>query len=86
MTMLTLNAEAWLVKRLGEHGAKVFDGDTTPEIRRQRIREVIIEQQLPSVVIGRSAGRPETYRQVFERIYGIKLDDVPRGTSKVSAP
>jgi hypothetical protein len=30
--------EAWLIKRLGEHGRRVQDGLTDPEERRERIR------------------------------------------------
>lgn len=65
-----LRREAQLVRRLGEHGMAVFTGDTTVEVRRERVREAIARVGC-SVICGRDAqGRPVTYAQAFERLYG----------------
>lgn len=68
--------EAWLIKRLGEHGARVDEGVTGWDTRRERIREVILRESLSEVIIGKSAitGKTETYRQIFERFYEQPLE------------
>jgi hypothetical protein len=69
-----LDREAWLAQRLGEHGAGIFTGLTDRDVRRERIRAAIVEHGLEAVIVGRHEGRPETYAQVFERLYGTPLD------------
>jgi hypothetical protein len=58
-------------------GAGVFDGDTNPPMRKERMREVIKGRNLAGVLadIERTTGRAKglTYAQAFERIYGEKL-------------
>lgn len=76
--MIHLNAEAWLAKRLGEHGAGVFTGLTDPDIRRERIREAITANLLELVIIGATDRKPETYEQAFERVYGEPLKATKR--------
>ena len=66
--------EAWLAKRLEQHGCEIFAGLTDPAIRRERIRAAIIEHNLAAVVLGRGAdGKPENYEVVFKRLYGQPL-------------
>lgn len=62
------DAEAYIVRRLKEHGKQVFAGVTNPTIRKERIRTAIIEGKMDCAVIGKSqTGKSETYRQLFER-------------------
>lgn len=69
-----LASEAWLIRRLGEHGRHIEDGVTDVAIRRERIRAAILEGGLEAVVAGRgSSGKPETYAEVFARLYGELL-------------
>lgn len=72
-TLTPLEQEAWLAKRLAQHGARVFTGDTNPQIRRDRVRGVIVAGGLAAVIVGQHEDKPETYAQVFERVYGEKL-------------
>lgn len=76
-----LDVEMWFVKRLKDHGHTVFLGDTTPEIRRERIRTAILDAQLDTVIIGRAPnGRPERYAESFERFYKQPL--IPKSKEK----
>ncbi len=69
--------EAWLAKRLLEHcGVDVFTGTTNRDVRRERIRTAILERGLANVVLGRGADKkPETYSQIFQRLFGQLLID-----------
>ena len=66
-----LDGELWLARRLGKHGVLVvFDGDTTTEQRKARMREAILERGLETVICGRGVdGKPNTYGQAFRRLY-----------------
>lgn len=69
-----LDREIWLATRLRQHGVKVFDGVTDPEVRRERFRESILEAGISEVVVGRGKdGKPENYGTLFERLYGQPL-------------
>lgn len=81
-----LDHERWLAKRLGEHGAGIFTGLTDRDVRRERIRAAIVEHGLEAVIVGRHEGRPETYAQVFERLYGTPLDPGDGNKRKSAAP
>lgn len=64
------DGELFFARRLKDHGARIFEGITDPEERRERIRFAIIENALDAVIIGKSAaGKTETYAQAFERLY-----------------
>jgi len=80
-----LDREAWLAQRLGEHGAGVFTGITDRDVRRERIRAAILEHGLTEVIVGRHEGKPQTYAQVFERLYGTPLDGPEDGNKRKSA-
>jgi hypothetical protein len=68
-TSQQLEREQYLIGRLGQHGANVDAGVTTPQIRMERMREAIAEVG-PGIVIGRGKDRkPITYAQVFQQIY-----------------
>ena len=70
---LTLYNEQWLLRRLREQGAGTLDaGDTTPEERRERVRQAILTHGLTSVIIGRGKdGKPMLWPQAFEALYGV---------------
>lgn len=81
-----MDAEAWLRQRLTDHGAlenvpglkhqvrDVTMGVTTIAMRAERLRQVIVRHGLSAVVAGGSRkGKPETYAELFERIYGEPL-------------
>ena len=71
--MTELHHELWLAQRLQRHGVAVFAGDTTPAVRRERMRAAILEHCLSAVIAGSRQRKPETYAQVFERLYGEPL-------------
>ncbi len=75
MDFTQFDAEAYFVKRLGEHGYRVFDGVTTREITKARIREAILEGKFDCTIIGRNplTQKPETYAQAFERAFNEPL-------------
>lgn len=69
----TATEEVWLAKKLGLRH-RLFEGTTTPESRREHVRSAILEQDLADQVAGgESRGRPETWRALFERVYGVAL-------------
>jgi hypothetical protein len=64
--------ERWIGMRLK---LGVADGDTTPEIRRERIREAIHDRNAANESAGLGPdGTQETYAQLFERMYGMPLE------------
>jgi len=73
--------EDWLVERLKHHGVDVYAGKTEFPSLRDRLAHVIRSNRYRSVIAGRHERKPETYAEVFERLYGIKLNEVPRGTN-----
>jgi len=75
-----LDAETWLAKRLGQHGANVFDGVTDTASRRERVREAILEHGLTTVIVGKGKdGKTKTYAQAYEAVYGEKLEGPHHG-------
>jgi hypothetical protein len=70
------HVESWLCRRLQE--PTLFDGITTPEERRERVRALIERRQLHLAIAGgTNAGKPETWAELFERVYGEPVDGVP---------
>lgn len=71
---MTLHDELWLCNRLKDHGGKhVHDGDTSYEIRRERVRAIITGNGWGEPIVGSKAGKPVTYREAFARVYGEPL-------------
>jgi len=61
-----------LLRRLGR--ASLFDGVTTAEERRDRVRAFTREKQLQLAIAGRAPdGKPETWSDLFSRMYGEAL-------------
>lgn len=61
------DGESELAKRCGI--TNLWDGDTTAESRRDRIRTAVLERD-PAIVWRGPRGKPETYAEAFARIYG----------------
>jgi hypothetical protein len=74
-TFKDFDAELYFARRLAEHRCRAFEGVTTPEITRERIRAAILEAKLDQGIIGRNSltKKPETYAQCFERHFGEPL-------------
>lgn len=74
MDFSQFDAETFLARRLGEHGARVFLGLTDQANRKDRFRAAINEHGLDAVIVGRNlAGKTETYEQLFQRIFNEPL-------------
>ena len=70
----SLDGELFLVRRLGQHGHRVFTGDTAPNERRARMRRAILEAGLDCTIVGKNrSGKPETFAALFERLYSEPL-------------
>jgi hypothetical protein len=69
----SLDAETWLVARVKAHITGIFDGATDPSIRKDRMRRVLRDNGLDCVIAGNKNGKPETYAEVFRRLYGEAL-------------
>lgn len=67
---MNLDAEMWLAQRIRQQIVGIFDGETEPGVRRERARAAIKNNGLETVVAGHKNGKPETYAEVFSRIYG----------------
>lgn len=66
-----LAAELWMSAKLDCRERMM--GDTTTEMRRSAIRERILELNVADKVAGRRAGRDETWRELYRRIYRVEL-------------
>ena len=66
--------EAWMAQRLGLPMS--WDaGVTTCEDRREKIRAAILAKGLANDVAGKRPNKtPETWAQLFQRVYGRQLD------------
>jgi hypothetical protein len=74
-----MDAENWLLERLKQHGIDVYVAGEFATLQA-RLGHVIVTNRYGPVVAGRHNGKPETYAQLFERMYGTPLPTVPRGT------
>lgn len=70
---MNLAAEILFASRLRRHGIAIFDGLSTIEQRRDRARKGIIEFALAKERAGSNNGKPVTYAQAFEALYGEPL-------------
>ena len=72
--MSNLSDEAWLARRMRDHGGgDVFQGLTDIPTRRERMREAIKNGGLAAVTVGASERKPVTWSAAFERLYGEPL-------------
>jgi len=71
---MNLDQEIWLANRLRVQGvADVFSGDTTREMRRERVRSAIAAKKLAERVCGKRQGKECTFAEVFILVYGTSL-------------
>lgn len=63
--------EAWIAKRLGL--PELFLGTTSTQIRRDRLKVVLLERELTDSIAGRADGKPITWRALFLQLYGEEL-------------
>lgn len=65
--------ERWMARQLGvELWWNV--GVSTPESRRARIAKGILEIG-PETIAGKRNGEPESWRALFERVFGVPLEN-----------
>jgi hypothetical protein len=63
--------EWWLAKKLsGDKLCTMFCGVTDPEIRRDRMRQAIIDRGIENEMIPKSK---TTFGQAFNRLYGTSI-------------
>jgi hypothetical protein len=60
--------ELWLARRLGLPLSWAA-GVTTRDQRRDKIRAAILDRNLADAVVGNAKGKPETWAQLFQRVY-----------------
>lgn len=63
--------EAWIVKTLRLRD--LFAGVTSTEIRRDRLKALLLERGLTHSHAGKRGGKPVTWSQLFEQLYGEAL-------------
>ena len=67
MSAVFFDGETELANRCGI--TNLWDGDTTAESRRERVRAAVMERD-PAIAWKGPTGKPETYAEAFARIYG----------------
>lgn len=60
-------SEAWICARLNLRD--LFAGHTSTEIRRDRLKAVLLERGLTESIAGRRDGKPITWRALFKSLY-----------------
>lgn len=64
--------EVWIARRLAS--PQLFAGLTTPQDRRQRVRDELVGRGLEDTIAGQRAGETcETWQALFARVYGEPL-------------
>lgn len=63
--------ESWICKRLALRD--LFAGVTTREIRRDRLKVVLLERGLAESIAGKFDGKPISWRALFARLYGEEI-------------
>jgi len=67
MTSRFFDGESELAKRCGI--TDLWDGETTAESRRERVRLAVLERD-PAIAWRGPTGKPETYAEAYARCYG----------------
>lgn len=68
-----IESETWLLNRLIQHGCDPYVIADFPSLG-ERIRHTIIANGMHTAIVGRRNGRPENYRDCWERMYGLPLE------------
>jgi hypothetical protein len=77
---VNVEAEDWLLERLKQHGCDPYDHAAVFACNRDRLRTTILNNGISRAICGRHDGKPENYRECFERLYGEPLDPPSRKT------
>ena len=80
--MSDLHADVWLAQRIASEArrewvelvARVCSGTTDAAVRRERLREAIVEFRLADEPLGKFNGVRETFGQYFLRHYARGVD------------
>jgi len=64
--------EAWICERLKLRD--LFAGTTTREIRRDRLKVILLERGLTESIAGKFGGKPVTWRALFTLYTGESID------------
>ena len=65
--------EAWICARLKR--PDLFSGVTTREVRRDRLKALLLERELTESIAGRRDGKAITWRALYRTLYGEELAD-----------
>jgi len=68
-----LRGEQWLLRRLLQHQVDALAGVTEAGGRKARFRAAIQLHGLDVIICGTRDGKPVTYAQAFQRLYGERL-------------
>jgi hypothetical protein len=79
VTLADLIAEQWIASRL-QMPRSWDSGVTTAEQRRERIRAAILERNLQDERAGWRNGNPETWAQLFRRVFRQPLQPMESTT------
>jgi hypothetical protein len=63
--------EAWICKRLALRD--LFAGDTTREMRRDRLKVTLLRRELTEAVAGKFQGKAVKWRELHRQLYGEEL-------------
>jgi hypothetical protein len=63
--------EAWVCKRLEQRD--LFTGVTSTEIRRDRLKVVLLQRGLTHAAAGKFQGKSITWGELFKQLYGAEL-------------
>lgn len=70
--------QEWLVNSLQARSVDIYAPPGPFDSLRDRLGQAIVDNGFGPVIAGRHNGKPESYADLFERIYGTKLPKAPR--------
>ena len=71
-----VKVESWICDRLRKD---LFAGLTTPDERRERLRQEILGRDMADAIAGKRKGESaETWAELFERLHGMPLHAAER--------
>lgn len=70
---MKLSDELWMANKLKECGVDIFDGDTIPAQRLQRVRQTILANGMAEQKCGSRNKVPVSFSEAFQTLYGEPL-------------
>lgn len=64
--------EGWIAGRL--QLPELFMGHTSTEMRRDRLKVVLLERELTEAIAGRLDGKPVKWRELYKLLYSEELN------------